>query len=68
LRVKRIPKEQYNRKWQLVPFNPQEVLKEVLNEENYETWKIYMRSALILNDLWQYVEGTAVKCRSVDEK
>jgi len=34
---------------------------ERLNEENYEMWKIYMRSALILNDLWQYVDGTAVK-------
>jgi len=31
------------------------------NEENYETWKIHMRSALILNDFWQYVNGTAVK-------
>jgi len=25
------------------------------NEENYETWKIHMRNALILNDFWQYV-------------
>jgi len=24
---------------------------EKLNEENYETWKIHMRSARILNDL-----------------
>jgi len=30
------------------------------NEENYETWKIHMRSALILNNFWQYVNGTAV--------
>jgi len=30
---------------------------EKLNEKNYETWKIQMRSALILNDLWQYVDG-----------
>jgi len=31
-----------------------------LNEKNYETWKIHMRSALILNDLW-HVNGMAVK-------
>jgi len=37
---------------------------ERLNEENYGTWKIHMRSALILNELWQYVDGTAVKLTS----
>jgi len=32
-----------------------------LNEEIYETWKIHMRSVLLLDDLWQYVNGTAIK-------
>jgi len=41
---------------------------ERLNEENYETWKIHMRSALILDDLWQYVDGTAVKPTTNAEK
>lgn len=29
-----------------------------LTEENYESWKIQMRSVLVCNDMWDYVNGT----------
>jgi len=32
---------------------------EKLTEENYESWKIQMRSVLVCNDLWDYVNGNA---------
>lgn len=31
---------------------------EKLTEENYESWKIQMRSVLVCNDMWDYVNGT----------
>lgn len=31
---------------------------EKLNEDNYESWKIKMRSILVCNDLWGYVNST----------
>ena len=34
---------------------------EKLTEENYELWKVHMKSVLIFNDLWSYVDGTEVK-------
>lgn len=34
---------------------------EVLNKDNYETWKLQMRAVLIKNDAWGYVSGTTVK-------
>lgn len=34
---------------------------EKLNESNYELWKIQMKSVLVYNDLWQYVDGTEIK-------
>jgi hypothetical protein len=34
---------------------------EVLNKDNYETWKLQMRAVLIKNDAWGYVSGTNVK-------
>jgi transposase InsO family protein len=34
---------------------------EKLNENNYELWKVQMKSVLIFNDLWGYVDGTEVK-------
>lgn len=34
---------------------------EVLNKENYDTWKLQMRAVLIKNDAWGYVSGTIVK-------
>jgi len=30
---------------------------EKLTEENYESWKIQMRSVLVCNDMWDYVNG-----------
>jgi len=63
LQVKRIPKG-YNKKKKYNKIIENETRSrniERLNEGNYETWRIHMRSALILNDLWQYVDGTVVK-------
>jgi hypothetical protein len=34
---------------------------EKLTENNYELWKVQMKSVLVYNDLWQYVDGTEVK-------
>lgn len=34
---------------------------EKLTEVNYELWKIQMKSILVFNDLWQYVDGTEMK-------
>lgn len=34
---------------------------ERLTEDNYELWKIHMKSALVFNDLWSYVDGSEVK-------
>lgn len=34
---------------------------EVLNKDNYETWKLQMRAVLIKNDAWGYVSGTILK-------
>ena len=34
---------------------------EKLSESNYELWKVQMKSVLVYNDLWQYVDGTEVK-------
>lgn len=34
---------------------------EVLNKDNYETWKLQMRAVLIKNDAWGYVSGTIPK-------
>jgi hypothetical protein len=34
---------------------------EKLNENNYELWKVQMKSVLIFNDMWGYVDGTEVK-------
>ena len=34
---------------------------EKLTEENYELWKVQMKSVLVYNDLWQYTDGTIEK-------
>lgn len=34
---------------------------EKLTETNYELWKVQMKSILVFNDLWQYVDGTEIK-------
>ena len=34
---------------------------EKLNDENYESWKLQMRSVLICNELWVYTSGAEVK-------
>lgn len=34
---------------------------EKLTEENCESWKIQMRSVLVCNDMWEYVNGTIPK-------
>lgn len=31
---------------------------EKLSEQNYDLWKVQMKSVLIINDLWSYVDGT----------
>lgn len=31
---------------------------EKLTEDNYELWKVQMKSVLVYNDLWQYVVGS----------
>jgi len=32
-----------------------------LNRKNYETWRVYMESMLVMHDLWEYVSGKKVK-------
>lgn len=32
-----------------------------LTEVNYELWKVQMKSVLVFNDLWQYVDGIEVR-------
>lgn len=39
---------------------------EVLNKDNYETWKIQMRAVLIKNDMWGYAVGTILKPEVVE--
>lgn len=34
---------------------------ELLNKDNYDTWKLQMKAILVKNDLWEYAEGTIVK-------
>jgi len=34
---------------------------EKLTENNYELWKIQMKSVLVFNDLWHYVDGSKAK-------
>jgi len=34
---------------------------EVLNRENYDTWKMQMRALLMKNDKWGYVNGKITK-------
>lgn len=34
---------------------------EKLNEDNYESWKLQMKSILICNELWSYANGDEVK-------
>lgn len=34
---------------------------EKLTESNYELWKVQMKSVLVFNELWSYVDGTLVK-------
>ena len=34
---------------------------EKLTEEDYELWTVHMKSILIFNDLWPYVDGREVK-------
>lgn len=34
---------------------------ELLNKENFDTWKIQMKALLIKNDAWNYVNGNIVK-------
>jgi len=34
---------------------------EKLTENNYELWKVQMRSVLVFNDLWHYVDGSEAK-------
>lgn len=37
-----------------------------LDERNYEFWKLHMRSVLVCNDLWGYVDGTNSKPNETD--
>lgn len=37
---------------------------EKLTENNYELWKVQMKSVLVFNELWSYVEGTQEKMES----
>ena len=34
---------------------------ELLNKNNYDTWKLQMQAVLVKNDLWEFVNGTNVK-------
>ena len=41
---------------------------EKLEEDNYEGWKIHMKSVLIQQDLWGYVNGTILKPSEMPEE
>lgn len=34
---------------------------EILNRDNYDTWKLQMKAVLMKNDAWEYVSGECVK-------
>ncbi|CAK9830520.1 Retrovirus-related Pol polyprotein from transposon TNT 1-94 [Anthophora retusa] len=34
---------------------------EKLNQDNYELWKVQMKSILVYNDLWSYVDGSEAR-------
>jgi len=34
---------------------------EKLTEDNFDSWKLQMKSVLVYNELWGYVNGTKVK-------
>ncbi|KAK2577097.1 hypothetical protein KPH14_006264, partial [Odynerus spinipes] len=34
---------------------------ELLNKDNYDTWKIQMEALLVKNDAWAYVSGKTTK-------
>ncbi|CAK9833163.1 hypothetical protein ANTRET_LOCUS9887 [Anthophora retusa] len=37
---------------------------QVLDKDNYETWRMQMEPVLVKNELWQYVNGTLEKPKS----
>lgn len=41
---------------------------EKLNEDNYESWKLQMKSILICNELWSYANGNEVKTEANQEE
>ena len=41
---------------------------EKLEEDNYDGWKIHMKSVLIQQDLWGYVNGTILKPSEMPEE
>ena len=41
---------------------------EMLNKENFDTWKIQMEALLVKNDAWSYVSGEAVKPEAIADK
>ena len=44
-----------------VKMNATSVRFQVLNKDNFDTWKVQMRAVLIKNDTCSYVNGTKVK-------
>jgi len=34
---------------------------EKLTEDNFDSWKLQMKSVLVYNELWGYVNGTKMK-------
>lgn len=41
---------------------------EKMGDSNYETWKIHMKSVLILSVLWSYTNGSKPKPTTDEEK
>lgn len=39
---------------------------EVLNKENYDTWKIKMEALLVKNDAWGYISGEKPKPKIIE--
>lgn len=49
------------RQLQEIMYGPNAARIELLNKNNYDTWKLQMQALLTKADLWEYVDGTKEK-------
>lgn len=39
---------------------------ELLNKDNFDTWKLQVRAVLVKNDVWDYVNGTNARPAAIE--